>query len=78
MACIGSSFILTFMVCRSIYKNKRRKYKNILADTKRFFGDFENRVSSEKIDEETGLITKTSPQAQIAETTQETQQIEIK
>lgn len=78
LACIGSSFILTFMVCRSIYKNKRRKYKNILADTKRFFDDFENRVSREKIDEETGLITKVSSQVQITETNQEAQQIEMK
>ena len=61
------------MVCRSIYKNKRRKYKNILADTKRFLDDFENRIASEKIDEETGLITKVSPQVQIAETTQKAQ-----
>lgn len=73
LACIGSSFILTFIVCRSIYRKRWRKYKNILVDTKRFLDDFENRIASEKIDEETGLITKVSPQVQIAETTQEAQ-----
>ena len=55
-----------------VYKKKWHKYEKILADTKRFLEDLENRVGSEKIDEETGLIAEKSPQqAKIAEITQE-------
>lgn len=75
---IIGGYILTSQAYKLlVYKKKWCEYEKILADTKQFLEDFENRIVSEKIDEETGLIINASPQEQI-EVTSEAEQIETK
>ncbi|WP_177387767.1 hypothetical protein [uncultured Campylobacter sp.] len=74
---IGGGILTSKTYKLLVYNKKLREYERILADTKQFLEDFENRIASEKIDEEIGLIINASPQEQI-EATSEAEQIETK
>ena len=74
---IGSDILTSKTYKLLVYNKKLREYERVVADTKNFLDDFENRVVGEKVNEETGLIINASPQEQI-EVTSEAQQIKTK